>query len=33
MGFKTILVHADTGRSAPARLKLSAELAARWVAQ
>jgi nucleotide-binding universal stress UspA family protein len=30
MGFKTILVHADTGRSAPARLKLSAELAARF---
>ena len=30
MGFKTILVHADTGRSAPARWKLSAELAARF---
>jgi nucleotide-binding universal stress UspA family protein len=30
MGFKTVLVHADTGRSAPARLKLSAELAARF---
>jgi nucleotide-binding universal stress UspA family protein len=30
MGFKTILVHVDTGRSAPARLKLSAELAARF---
>jgi nucleotide-binding universal stress UspA family protein len=29
MGFKTMLVHVDTGRSAPARLKLSAELAAR----
>ena len=30
MGFKTILVHVDTGRSAPARLKLSADLAARF---
>src|SRR6266542_4295232 len=30
MGFKTIVVHADTGRSAPARLKLSVELAARF---
>ena len=30
MGLKTILVHADTGPSAPARLKLSAELAARF---
>jgi nucleotide-binding universal stress UspA family protein len=30
MGFKTILVHADTGRSAPARLKLAAEVAARF---
>jgi nucleotide-binding universal stress UspA family protein len=30
MGFKTILVHADTGPSAPARLKLTAELAARF---
>lgn len=30
MGFKTILVHADTGPSAPARLKLAAELAARF---
>src|SRR4030095_7834817 len=29
MGFKTILVHVDTGRGAPARLKLSADLAAR----
>ena len=28
MGLKTILVHVDTGRSASARLKLSAELAA-----
>ena len=32
MGFKTILVHVDTGRSAPARLKLSADLAARFAA-
>jgi nucleotide-binding universal stress UspA family protein len=32
MGFKTILVYVDTGRSAPARLKLSAELAARSAA-
>lgn len=32
MGFKTMLVHVDTGRSAPARLKLSAELAARSAA-
>jgi nucleotide-binding universal stress UspA family protein len=32
MGFKTILVYVDTGRSAPARLKLSAELAARFAA-
>ena len=32
MGFKTILVHVDTGRSAPARLKLSADLAARSAA-
>jgi nucleotide-binding universal stress UspA family protein len=30
MGLKTILVHVDTGPSAPARLKLSAELAARF---
>jgi nucleotide-binding universal stress UspA family protein len=30
MGFKTILVHVDTGRSAPARLKLSSDLAARF---
>ncbi len=32
MGFKTMLVHVDTGRSAPARLKLSADLAARSAA-
>src|SRR4029453_15806818 len=32
MGFKTILVHVDTGRGAPARLKLSADLAARFEA-
>ena len=32
MGFKTILVHVDTGRSVPARLKLSADLAARSAA-
>ena len=32
MGFKTILVHVDTGRSASARLKLSADLAARFAA-
>ena len=32
MGFKTMLVHVDTGRSAPARLKLSADLAARFAA-
>jgi hypothetical protein len=32
MGFKTMLVHVDTGRSAPTRLKLSAELAARSAA-
>jgi nucleotide-binding universal stress UspA family protein len=32
MGFKTILVHVDTGRSVPARLKLSAGLAARFEA-
>jgi len=32
MGFKTILVHVDTGRSASARLKFSAELAARFAA-
>jgi nucleotide-binding universal stress UspA family protein len=32
MGFKTILVHVDTGRSTPARLKLSADLAARFAA-
>jgi nucleotide-binding universal stress UspA family protein len=32
MGLKTILVHVDTGRSAPARLKLSADLAARYEA-
>ena len=32
MGFKTMLVHVDTGRSAPARLKLSADLAARSIA-
>ena len=32
MGFKTILVHVDTGPSATARLKLSAELAARFEA-
>lgn len=32
MGFKTILAHVDTGRSAPARLKLSADLAARFAA-
>jgi nucleotide-binding universal stress UspA family protein len=32
MGFKTMLVHVDTGRSAPARLKLSADLAARFEA-
>jgi nucleotide-binding universal stress UspA family protein len=32
MGFKTMLVHVDTGRSAPARLKLSANLAARFEA-
>jgi nucleotide-binding universal stress UspA family protein len=32
MGFKTILVHVDTGPSAPARLKLTAELAARFEA-
>lgn len=32
MGFKTILVHADTGRSSAARLKLTAELAARFEA-
>ncbi|SEP46668.1 Nucleotide-binding universal stress protein, UspA family [Rhodospirillales bacterium URHD0017] len=32
MGFKTILVHVDTGGSASARLKFSAELAARFAA-
>jgi nucleotide-binding universal stress UspA family protein len=32
MGFKTILVHVDTGRSASARLKASADLAARFAA-
>lgn len=32
MGFKTILVHVDTGRSASARLKFSADLAARFAA-
>jgi nucleotide-binding universal stress UspA family protein len=32
MGFKTILVHVDTGRSASARLKFSADLAARSAA-
>jgi nucleotide-binding universal stress UspA family protein len=32
MGFKTMLVHVDTGLSAPARLKLTAELAARFEA-
>lgn len=32
MGFKTILVHVDTGRSASARLKFSAELAGRFAA-
>jgi nucleotide-binding universal stress UspA family protein len=32
MGFKTILVHVDTGPSAAARLKLTAELAARFEA-
>ncbi|MPZ33937.1 MAG: universal stress protein [Rhodospirillales bacterium] len=32
MGFKTILLHVDTGRSALARLKLSADLAARFAA-
>jgi nucleotide-binding universal stress UspA family protein len=32
MGFKTMLVHVDTGRSAPTRLKLSADLAARFAA-
>ena len=32
MGLKTILVHVDTGRSALARLKLSADLAARFEA-
>jgi nucleotide-binding universal stress UspA family protein len=32
MGFRTMLVHVDTGRSAPARLKLSADLAARFAA-
>ena len=30
MGFRTILVHVDTGPSVPARLKLSADLAARF---
>lgn len=30
MGLKTILVHVDTGRSAPARLKLTADLAQRF---
>ena len=30
MGLKTVLVHVDTGPSAPARLRLSAELAARF---
>jgi nucleotide-binding universal stress UspA family protein len=32
MAFKTMLVHVDTGRSAAARLKLSADLAARSAA-
>ena len=32
MGFKTMLVHVDTGRSASARLKFSADLAARFAA-
>ena len=32
MGFKTMLVHIDTGRSASARLKFSADLAARFTA-
>jgi nucleotide-binding universal stress UspA family protein len=32
MGFRTILVHVDTGPSAPKRLKLSADLAARFEA-
>ena len=32
MGFKTMLVHVDTGRSASARLKFSADLAARFSA-
>lgn len=32
MGFKTILVHVDTGPSAPARLKLSADLVTRFAA-
>jgi nucleotide-binding universal stress UspA family protein len=30
MGFKTILVHVDAGKSAPARLKLSADLGGRF---
>jgi nucleotide-binding universal stress UspA family protein len=30
MGFKTILVHVDTGRGAPARLKLAADLGQRF---
>lgn len=30
MGLKTILVHVDTGRSAPARLKVAADLARRF---
>jgi len=32
MGFRTILVHVDTGKGAPARLKLAADLATRFEA-
>jgi nucleotide-binding universal stress UspA family protein len=32
MGFKTILVHVDSGRAAPTRLKLAADLAGRFAA-